>query len=99
MQLPKKVRVQNKVYAVIKVKRAQRKSTLGTIDHTHGIIWIATHDGFGKKLHKEEMYDTFWHELTHAILHDMREETLCNDEKFVTNFANRLSCSINTAEL
>lgn len=38
----------------------------------------------------------FWHELTHAILHDMGSK-LAYDETFVTRFSNRLDKAIRTA--
>jgi hypothetical protein len=98
MQIPKKIKVGTKTYAVIQVKKARTKNTLAAIDYQHGIIWMATHDEQGIKLGKEEMADTFWHELTHAVLHDMGHE-LCYDEKFVTAFANRLSLSVTSAQL
>ncbi len=43
------------------------------------------------------MRETFWHELTHAILHDMKSP-LRSDEKFVTAFSKRLSRAIDTAK-
>jgi hypothetical protein len=43
------------------------------------------------------MTDTFWHELVHAILNDMGEDLLNNNEKFVTGFANRLTKAIQSA--
>jgi hypothetical protein len=46
---------------------------------------------------KEERSETFWHELTHAILHDMKSK-LDYDEKFVTAFSQRLDQAINTAK-
>jgi hypothetical protein len=98
MQIPKKITVGTKTYAVIKVKKAKTKHILATIDYTHGIIWMATHDMHGNKLGKEEMSDTFWHELTHAVLHDMNHN-LCSDEKFVNAFANRLSLAVDSAQL
>jgi hypothetical protein len=98
MQIPKKITVGTKTYAVIKVKKAKTKNILATIDYTHGIIWMATHDMQGNKLGKEEMSDTFWHEMTHAVLHDMKHE-LCSDEKFVSAFANRLSLAVDSAKL
>ena len=45
-----------------------------------------------------ERATTFWHELTHAILHDM-EHPLRNNEGFVTGFSTRLAKAIRTAEL
>jgi len=98
MQIPKIINVGIKEYTVLKVKRVKRGNTLGTVDYTNNIIWVATHDDRGNKLTKDEMADTFWHEITHAILHDMRSP-LCDDERFVTTFANRLTNAINSAKL
>ena len=43
------------------------------------------------------MADTFWHEITHAILKDMNSKLHAN-ESFVTKFANRLTTVISTAK-
>ena len=40
--------------------------------------------------------ETYWHELTHLILHSMRSP-LWRDEVFVTRFSKRLDESIRTA--
>jgi predicted SprT family Zn-dependent metalloprotease len=50
-----------------------------------------------KRFAPEQVQETFWHEVTHAILHDMGRDTLNKDEKFVTEFAHRLTKAINTA--
>jgi predicted heme/steroid binding protein len=42
--------------------------------------------------------DTFWHELTHAILYDMGHD-LSSNERFVSAFANRLCDAVNSAKL
>jgi len=98
MKIPKRIRVGSIEYATIMVDKAKRQDTLGTIDYTHGIIWLAKKDAYGNKLDKTELADSFWHEMTHAVLHDMKHE-LCSDEKFVNAFANRLSSAINSAQL
>jgi hypothetical protein len=41
--------------------------------------------------------NTFWHEVTHAILHDMGDP-LWKDESFVTRFSDRLDKLIKTAK-
>jgi hypothetical protein len=46
----------------------------------------------------EEMHNSFWHEITHAILYDMGHN-LHNNEHFVTQFANRLSDAVDSAKL
>lgn len=50
-----------------------------------------------KKFAPKQVQETFWHEVTHAILHDMGRDTLNRDEKFFTEFAHRVTKGINTA--
>ena len=57
----------------------------------------AKHGGTGRFLAGAEVRETFWHEMTHAILEDMGRHTLNRDERFVTQFANRLSAAIASA--
>ena len=52
----------------------------------------------GYKFTPSQRANTFWHELTHAILHDMDSE-LNYDEKFVSAFSDRLSQAVETAVL
>jgi predicted SprT family Zn-dependent metalloprotease len=61
-------------------------------------IEIAKFDNQGNTFEQEEIDDTFWHELTHCILYDMGN-SLCDNERFVTAFANRLSQAVNSAKL
>ena len=69
---------------------------LGHVDYESRLIQIAkqTHN---TPVGPRERSDTFWHELTHAILHDM-DSRLVNDEKFVYRFASRLNNAINSAK-
>jgi hypothetical protein len=46
--------------------------------------------------HKKNMAETFWHEVTHCVLHDM-SHPLWKDEKFVTAFSQRLNQVVHTA--
>ena len=46
----------------------------------------------------KDVAETFWHEVTHAILHDMGHK-LWRDEYFVTEFSKRLNQVIHTARL
>ena len=50
------------------------------------------------KYSASEKANTFWHELTHAILHDMGEDKLNRNEKFVSDFADRLDQAIKSAK-
>jgi hypothetical protein len=51
----------------------------------------------GYAYNADERANTFWHELTHAILYDM-DCKLTHNEKFVTAFADRLDQAIKTAK-
>ena len=94
MQIPKKVRVGRSWYEVQQVSKLPGNS-LGCVDHDAKTIHVAGH-AYDKRLGKTEISDTFWHELTHAILNDMNHELVTN-ERFVQQFATRLNNAINSA--
>jgi hypothetical protein len=95
MKIPKEITVGKTTYTV---RRGSKTGCLGNIDYQTKIISVATQDAYGNKLESEEVHDTFWHELTHAVLHDMNHP-LRDDEKFVGKFAYKLSCAIDSARL
>jgi hypothetical protein len=100
MKIPKevavgetKVRV-NKVHSLMVGKNVCR----GGYDWGKKEISIASNNPSGThKYSASEKSNTFWHELTHAILHDMGEDKLNHNEQFVSDFANRLDQAIKTA--
>lgn len=97
MQLPRKIKVGDRWYSVEIVETMQRRAQMGCVYYGPGIVEIATKSNTTNKPYsKSEVRDTFWHELTHAILYDMGS-TLYKNEKFVTRFASRLAKAINTA--
>jgi hypothetical protein len=98
MEIPKKVKVGNRWYSVEIVETMERKAQMGYVYYGTGAIEIAKKSNVTKTPYtNDEISDTFWHELTHAILYDMGS-SLHNNEKFVTRFANRLNKAINTAK-
>jgi predicted SprT family Zn-dependent metalloprotease len=98
MQLPRKIKVGDRWYSVEIVETMQRRTQMGRVYYGTGAIEVATKSNTTDKPYtKAEVSDTFWHELTHAILYDMGS-SLYKNEKFVTRFANRLSKAINTAK-
>lgn len=98
MDLPKKLKVGDRWYSVEIVETMERRAQMGCVYYGTGIVEIATKSNTtNKQYSKEEVSDTFWHELTHAILYDMNCP-LYKNERFVTRFANRLSKAINTAK-
>lgn len=68
----------------------------GCFDRSDNEIDVAKKDVHGFSFSKGERSETFWHELTHAILHDMKNR-LSYDEKFVVAFSQRLDQAIKTA--
>lgn len=65
------------------------KRLYGRINYWEHTIQIKPRSEAGQSL-------TFWHELTHAILHDMRHP-LHTNERFVTEFSDRLHRAVQTA--
>lgn len=77
----------------IEVKRVERcnNNTIGECILDEGVIEIA--DTFNKDKHQADTckINTFYHELTHAILDTMGESELSANEKFVCCFAGFLT--------
>jgi hypothetical protein len=99
MQIPKKFKLGDAHYGV-SIKRSLPRGIWGRcwLDSHH--IEIATH--WQRKPRpttgSRGTGVTFWHEVTHAILHDMGN-ALYNDEAFVTAFSKKLGQVIETSEL
>ena len=98
MPIPKEVTV-----GKTKVKINQPTSLMvgnkpcrGCFDRSDNRIDVARKDIQGNFFSREERRETFWHEITHAILHDMKNK-LSYDEKFVTAFSQRLDQIVKTA--
>lgn len=95
MKIPKHVVVGLSPYKVTPVKSIDK--CRGEVNYKEREIKIARrNDHLAYTYSKEELANTFWHELTHAILHDMGSK-LAYDEKFVTKFSDRLDQAIKTA--
>jgi hypothetical protein len=62
-------------------------------------VQVATHSSLRlRRRTPVQRAETFWHEVTHAILHDM-EHPLWKNEQFVTQFSKRLNQVVQTAKL
>lgn len=96
--IPIRIRVGTKMYSVDVVESMRRKHTMGRTYYDMERIEIAKRsNATGREYSKDEIDDTFWHELTHAILYDMGSR-LHKDEQFVTEFAGRLAKAIKSAQ-
>jgi hypothetical protein len=99
VKIPKQVTIGNIPHLVHTKKSLVygNKICHGAFDEETHTIEIAQMNPLrGYKYDADERSNTFWHELTHAILYDMGN-TLTHDEQFVTDFANRLDQAIKTA--
>jgi hypothetical protein len=67
-------------------------------DECRGAYNYANHTISIAKQAKTRQHNTLWHEITHAILYDMGEDKLNRNEKFVSQFADRLEQAIRTAK-
>jgi hypothetical protein len=97
LTLPKKIKVGTKWYSVEVVEAMRDKSLMGQVSYAKQTIELGkrTHHGVPFKL--SALHETFWHELTHAILHSMGEHALNERENFVEEFSYRLAKAIQTA--
>jgi hypothetical protein len=97
MRIPKRLKVGKRWYKVDVIDKMWVKGTMGNTDYDTGRIAVATRSTLTNQRYKEEdVYDTFWHELTHAILKDMGSKLEAN-EKFVCAFSSRLNNAILSA--
>lgn len=96
-KLPRRVRVGKRWYSVEILEAMANKSHMGQVDFTKRTIQLGKHTHHGVRFKPDAINESFWHELVHAILHDMEEHELNNRETFVEDFAHRLSNAINSA--
>jgi hypothetical protein len=98
MNLPRKIKVGTKWYSVEVVEAMAEKGFMGRVYYPDQKIKIGkSSNTTGRQFKPEQVHDTFWHEVVHAILADMGEDRLNGNERFVTGFANRLTKAIETA--
>ena len=99
MQIPISFKLDRRPYAVSLVRHTKPLGTMGTVYYDLRRIEIATHSSRDdRRYSRKEMADTFWHEVTHAILRDMGH-SLFRNEKFVIGFSKRLTEVVTTARL
>lgn len=86
------------MYSVSQPPTLRPRGIMGEVDYAARIIKVSSHSSrTGKAFKQEDVDDTFWHELTHAILYEM-DSSLYNNEAFVGQFASMLTKAINSAK-
>ena len=98
MQLPIKFKLGSAQYTVLQPKTLTKKR-VGLAYLEDKVIKVSTH--WEKRPRPEYgvlgQNETFWHEVTHAVLYEMGD-ALWKDEEFVTQFARKLAQVIETSE-
>ena len=97
-QLPRKIKVGKKMYTVDILGTMLQSGDMARVHYDRQTIEIGKRSNkTGKKFSANDIHDSFWHELVHAILFDMDEYALNRNEKFVTEFATKLADAIKSA--
>jgi hypothetical protein len=94
MPIPIKIKVGEKWYKIEKVEVIE--GCKGNVTYDDKTIRIASRSA-NYAYNADEQINTFWHELTHAILNDMGSK-LEADELFVNAFSNRLHNAVKSAK-
>lgn len=98
IDFPRSIRVGKKRYSIDVVETMIQRGDMARVHYDENKIEIGQRSNkTGRKFNRKQMNDSFWHELVHAILYDMDAHTLNKNEKFVSEFALRLSKAIDSA--
>lgn len=96
--IPRRIRVGAKQYSIDIVETMLRKRDMARVYYRTNKIELGQFSNVtGKQFDDDRLQENFWHEVTHAILHDMGEDKLNANEKFVVEFSKRLSQAIKSA--
>jgi len=100
MQLPKTIKVGKTRYPVVQPFCLRPPDCAGSVTYGQDIRVAHYTSKGGRYVPRSERQrsETFWHEVTHAILHDMGSKLEAN-EQFVTDFSKRLNDAIRSAKL
>jgi hypothetical protein len=98
MNIPTKIKIGDSWYEINKVKTMDTPDAMGSTNYRSCCIKLASHSNTRyTKFRREDTHETFWHEVTHAILFDMGHK-LHSNEDFVEAFSKRLSRAIDSAK-
>lgn len=95
--IPSSLRVGRKTYRVELVPSMRRLREKGRVYYELGHIELGCSSNHnGRRFTHQEINETFWHELVHAILYEM-DHSLHSNEKFVDAFSEHLAGAISSA--
>ncbi len=90
MSLPRKFTILHRTYKISRVTKVDEDDSYGEFDYSSCTIKIK------KGLSPDDEYQTFLHEVVHAILSELSYDNLNNDERFVDVFSKALYQIIKT---
>lgn len=97
-RIPTKFKLFGTTYNVVwDNKRMNDRGEYGLFDYSTTTITLSTTEGTNE-LSEDRMLDTFYHEKVHAILDEMHESELSQNEKFVDILGKLLRQADETAE-
>ena len=99
MMIPTSIKIGKTRYPVVQPFALIPPTHAGSVTYGHSIRVAYNTARFGrlKPRSEHQRSETFWHEVTHAILHDMGSKLEAN-EQFVTDFSKRLNDAIHSAK-
>ena len=98
MPIPTSIKLGKHRYTVATHGTMPYLAAKGSIDYSIKRISLGQRCNVsGRTYSPKERAETFWHEVTHGILHSMNHPLYLN-EKFVEEFAKRLNNAIHSAE-
>jgi hypothetical protein len=99
MMIPKTIKIGKTKYPVLQPFALIPPTHAGSVTYGHSIRVAYNMRTSGRLAPRSQRQrsETFWHEVTHAILHDMGHK-LESNEKFVTAFSQRLNDAIRSAK-
>lgn len=96
--IPHSIKVGQRQYDIVQAPAQRYRYVTGYIEYTPQVIHVHTVRKNGTPIPDDKQQETFWHELTHAVLFEMGNK-LHRSEAFVTEFSKLLHQSIKSAKL
>lgn len=98
MIIPQTIKLGKTCYTIAQPLETPKAATRGRIVYDIQLIEIAKRCNVtGRRFSPKERTETFWHEITHGILHDMGHH-LAYNEQFVTAFSKRINNALHSAK-
>jgi hypothetical protein len=105
MNIPNEITVGERTYKVVLHGGLIDDKFQGEVNYEDNTIKLATEATYDTPIgelnitfNDDEIENSFWHEMTHAVLHEM-SHPLASNERFVTRFADILTNAIRSAKL